>query len=107
MAQTRCSLWFGIGKNYPKGISQGTYLKVNTSKRIPYGKIMYQEKEYACSFELALDMFSGKWKGLILWHLSQRTMRYSELKKSLLGKNYSKMPNLQTFKEEFKKNPGP
>ena len=43
-------------------------------------KIIYQDKEYACSFELALDMLSGKWKGLILWHLSHGTMRYGELK---------------------------
>ncbi len=45
-------------------------------------KIIYQEKEYACSFELALEMFSGKWKSLILWHLSHGTMRYSELKRA-------------------------
>jgi DNA-binding HxlR family transcriptional regulator len=30
-------------------------------------KIIYKEKEYACSFELALDMFSGKWKVLIIF----------------------------------------
>jgi len=44
--------------------------------------VIYEDKEYACSFELALDMFSGKWKGLILWNLSQGTMRYGQLKKS-------------------------
>ena len=45
-------------------------------------KIIYNEKEYTCSFELALDMFNGKWKVLILWHLSKGTMRYGELKKA-------------------------
>lgn len=46
-------------------------------------KIIYDNKEYACAFEFALDMVSGKWKGLILWHLSSGTMRYGEIKKSL------------------------
>lgn len=60
-------------------------------------KILYQEKEYACSFELALDMFSGKWKGLILWHLSHGTMRYGELRKAS-GKITQKMLT-QTLRE--------
>ncbi|SFV53692.1 Transcriptional regulator, HxlR family [hydrothermal vent metagenome] len=60
-------------------------------------KIIYQEKEYACSFVLALDMFSGKWKGVILWHLSQRTMRYGELRKAS-GKITQKMLT-QTLRE--------
>ena len=60
-------------------------------------KIIYQEKEYACSFELALDMFSGKWKGLILWHLSKGTMRYGELRKAS-GKITQKMLT-QTLRE--------
>ena len=46
-------------------------------------KIIYNEKEYACSFELALDMFSGKWKVLVLWHLSKGTMRYGKLRKAI------------------------
>jgi len=45
-------------------------------------KIIYEGKEYGCTFEMALDMFSGKWKVLILWHLSQGTMRYGELRKA-------------------------
>ena len=46
-------------------------------------KIIYEKKEYACSFEFALDMFNGKWKVLIIWHLSHGTMRYGELRKAL------------------------
>ncbi len=60
-------------------------------------KIIYQKKEYDCSFELALEMFSGKWKGLILWHLSHGTMRYSELKRAS-GKITQKMLT-QTLRE--------
>jgi len=53
-------------------------------------KIICGEKEYACTFEFALDMVSGKWKALIIWHLSQGTLRYGELKKRL-GKITQKM----------------
>ncbi len=60
-------------------------------------KIIYQEKEYPCSFELALEMFSGKWKGLILWHLSHGTMRYGELRRAS-GKITQKMLT-QTLRE--------
>jgi len=44
-------------------------------------KIIYDEKEYTCSFEFALYLVSGKWKGLILWHLQEGTLRYGEIKK--------------------------
>ena len=60
-------------------------------------KIIHGEKEYSCSFELAMDMFSGKWKVLILWHLSQGTMRYGELRKAS-GKITQKMLT-QTLRE--------
>ena len=46
-------------------------------------KIIYDEKEYACAFEFSLFLVSGKWKGLVLWHLSSGTLRYGELKKHL------------------------
>ena len=60
-------------------------------------KIVYEEKEYACSFEFALYLVSGKWKGLVLWHLSHGTLRYGELKKEL-GKITQKMLT-QTLRE--------
>lgn len=46
-------------------------------------KLIYNKKQYACSFEFSLEMISGKWKGLVLWHLSHGTLRYGELKKNL------------------------
>jgi len=33
--------------------------------------------------ELTLALIGGKWKALILWHLSDNILRYSELKKLL------------------------
>ena len=46
-------------------------------------EVIYQDKLYNCSFELAVDMFGGKWKGLVLWNLNNGTMRYGELKKAI------------------------
>lgn len=41
----------------------------------------YNDKLYYCSFTLAIDLVSGKWKGLILKFLLDETLRYGELKK--------------------------
>lgn len=46
-------------------------------------EVVYQDKIYNCSFELAIDMFGGKWKGLVLGNLNNGTMRYSELQKAI------------------------
>ena len=40
-------------------------------------------KEYLCQMELTLDLIGGKWKSLILWHLSKGTLRFGEIKSSL------------------------
>ena len=48
-------------------------------------KLKYDGKMYACSFAFALDMVSGKWKGLILWYLRDETLRYGEIRKKLDG----------------------
>lgn len=36
-----------------------------------------------CPVEATLEMIGGKYKALILWHLSERKMRFSELKKAI------------------------
>jgi DNA-binding HxlR family transcriptional regulator len=33
--------------------------------------------------EVTLELIGGKWKALILWHLSKRTLRFSELRKEV------------------------
>ncbi|QAA32345.1 winged helix-turn-helix transcriptional regulator [Clostridium manihotivorum] len=41
-----------------------------------------RNKEYTCTFEIAVDLIGGKWKPLILWYLGNKgTKRFSELKK--------------------------
>ncbi len=36
-----------------------------------------------CPVEATLDMIGGKYKALILWHLSEGTLRFSELQKRI------------------------
>ncbi|GBQ85837.1 MarR family transcriptional regulator [Gluconacetobacter johannae DSM 13595] len=36
-----------------------------------------------CAVEAALQFIDGKWKGVILFHLFERTMRFSELRRRL------------------------
>ncbi|HEY8908669.1 MAG TPA: helix-turn-helix domain-containing protein [Desulfosporosinus sp.] len=45
--------------------------------------IKFKNSDYQCSMELTLALIGGKWKALILWHLSDKTLRYSELRKTL------------------------
>jgi DNA-binding HxlR family transcriptional regulator len=57
----------------------------------------FSEKEYECSFELALHMFGRKWNGLVMYHLSEGTKRYNELKK--LNPNITQKMLTQTLRE--------
>ena len=46
-------------------------------------RFVFQDREYPCPVELTLSTLQGKWKVLILWHLRDATLRYSELKRRL------------------------
>lgn len=47
--------------------------------------LYYQKKEYYCSLELAMDLIGGKWKTLMIFHLSSGAMRSSDLQRTLKG----------------------
>jgi DNA-binding HxlR family transcriptional regulator len=40
---------------------------------------------YGCGLEAALDVVGGKWKVLVLWHLSQGPRRFGELRRLVTG----------------------
>ncbi len=44
----------------------------------------HKEEIYSCPIEYTMNLIAGKWKMVILWHLSQeKVMRYGEIKKTL------------------------
>lgn len=52
-------------------------------KMILSGKIMgtFYIENYECALEAAMDVIGGKWKGIILYHLLDKTMRYNDIKR--------------------------
>ena len=44
---------------------------------------LFDEGQLFCPTETALGIIGGKWKGMILWCLCQRTMRFGELHKMI------------------------
>lgn len=43
------------------------------------------DQEIHCPVETTLELIGGKYKSLILWRLSEKTLRFSELRKSIKG----------------------
>ena len=43
------------------------------------------QPEYLCGVAVALSLIGGKWKGVILWHLTFKTLRFSQLRRRLQG----------------------
>jgi len=54
-------------------------------KNRPPSLLLEQEDGYQCGVAVTLELIGGKWKGVILWHLSHRTLRFSQLRRRLPG----------------------
>lgn len=46
-------------------------------------KITFKGQEYPCCASLTMGVIGGKWKTVILYHLMDKTLRYSELRKAM------------------------
>ncbi|MCG8474646.1 MAG: helix-turn-helix transcriptional regulator [Cytophagales bacterium] len=54
-------------------------MKVNCKKEL----IEWNGKLYPCTTSITMDIIGGKWKSVILQHLSYGPLRYSELRKTM------------------------
>lgn len=41
------------------------------------------DPDFRCGVEVTLSVVGGKWKGLVLWHLRLKTLRFSQLQRRL------------------------
>jgi DNA-binding HxlR family transcriptional regulator len=44
-----------------------------------------KKRAYGCGLEAALDVVGGKWKPIVLWHLSPSSRRFGELRRLVTG----------------------
>ena len=51
----------------------------------PLEVLVEEIKAPLCGVEITLNLVGGKWKGLILWHLCQKTLRFSQLRRRTTG----------------------
>jgi DNA-binding HxlR family transcriptional regulator len=47
--------------------------------------IRWNKKEFHCPVEVSMEILSGKWKCLMLWHLNDGKKRYKELERIVPG----------------------
>lgn len=45
--------------------------------------LIFRGNEYPCCASLTMGIIGGKWKTVILFHLMDKTLRYSELRKTM------------------------
>jgi len=49
------------------------------------GKRIAEKIDYLCTVTVTLEIIGGKWKAVILWHLTHKTLRFSQLQRRLPG----------------------
>lgn len=47
--------------------------------------IKYNDKEYVCHIDLAMEFIRGKWKAVILCHLNDKPQRFLQLQRITCG----------------------
>ena len=52
-------------------------------EKIPVKKHIFNGEEYPCCASLTMGVIGGKWKTVILFHLIEGELRYSQLRKAM------------------------
>ena len=52
-------------------------------EKVALKKLSFRGNDYPCCASLTMGIIGGKWKTVILYHLMNKTLRYSELRKSM------------------------
>ena len=60
-----------------------TYFLVSIEQGVVMPEFLYRDKLYYNPVEFAMDRIGGTWKMPILWRLRDKTLRYSEIRRSL------------------------
>ena len=47
--------------------------------------LKYKDKNFVCHLDLGMEVLKGKWKGLILFHLTEEPVRFLELQRRVKG----------------------
>lgn len=46
-------------------------------------EVQFHGRGYPCPVSMVMDLLGGKWRGVILYHLKEKPMRFSEIKKCI------------------------
>ena len=57
--------------------------KMEVNLECTYDHVKLEGKTYPCTVSLTMDLFGGKWKAVILYHLKDGEKRYNELRKEM------------------------
>ena len=73
-------------KSVDSTAESGTAGSLSTDENIekPSGTVS-EPMQYICGVAVSLEIIGGKWKGVILWHLCHKTLRFSQLRRRLQG----------------------
>ncbi|MGL4412194.1 MAG: winged helix-turn-helix transcriptional regulator [Bacteroidales bacterium] len=53
--------------------------------KVTKDSFIYENVEYYCSLELAMELIGGKWKTMMIYHLKDGAMRSGDLQRTLRG----------------------
>src|SRR6266851_7471565 len=70
---------------YARKSQEGTYIAYSIEKDTTMPRIRHRSFDCSpgCTVEGTLNLIDGKWKGVVLYHLFESTLRFSEIRRRL------------------------